>query len=157
MATLEDLEKRMQRAEDIEDIRRLKHQYAQLVDDNFRADELAELFMENGVMDGGPFGRNEGRDAIREFFAGMGSELTFCMHFMTGSTIDVDPSGSAATGHWYLWELGTFRGEPVWIAMTYNDTYQKVGGKWLFDETKLNINFVTSYDKGWVEQQFVPI
>ncbi len=151
MPSLEDHEARIQRLEDVEQIRRLKHAYARLVDDNFRHKELGQLFAEDGVMDGGVFGRNEGREAIAAFFDGMRSQLTFAMHFMTGETIDVDPSGTSASGHWYLWELGTLDGQAVWIAMTYNDTYVKQNGKWLFQETNLLINFVTPYEDGWVK------
>ena len=59
MAT-ETLEERLQRIEDIEAIRLLKHRYCAFCDDNYDADGIAALFTENAVWDAGPFGRNEG-------------------------------------------------------------------------------------------------
>lgn len=152
MATLEE---RVQRLEDNEEIRRLKIRYARAVDAGFDVDTLVSLFTPDGVWDGGEFGVHKGTAAIRTFFTGMPSQLTFCLHFMCGQTIDVAPSGTEATGHWYLWELGTFKGQAVWIAMTYNDTYRKVNGKWLFATTKLNIAFMTPYEKGWVKERMM--
>ena len=61
---------------------------------------------------------------------------------MMGQTIDVD--GDDATGHWYLWEPATAEsGEPIWIAITYNDRYKRVGGEWKIDYSKLNFHFAT--------------
>ena len=53
MAT-ETLEERLQRIEDIEAIRLLKHRYCAFCDDNYDADGIAALFTENAVWDAGP-------------------------------------------------------------------------------------------------------
>ena len=56
------LEERVLRIEDIEAIRSMKMAYARYCDDDYKADEIAELFTEDGVWDGGVFGVYNGRD-----------------------------------------------------------------------------------------------
>jgi hypothetical protein len=65
-----DLESRLARLEDREQLRELKHRYPALCDADYYADGLAELFTPDAVWDGGAMGRHEGREAIRAFFAG---------------------------------------------------------------------------------------
>ncbi len=60
---------RLRQLEDIEAIKRLKAQYAAACDDNYDADAIANLFVENALWDGGNFGKAEGREKIRAFFA----------------------------------------------------------------------------------------
>jgi hypothetical protein len=75
---LENLAARVQALEDAEAIRRLEARYAELVDTRYAkgapkpadqiaplASEIAALFTENSVWDGGALGVCSGRDAIR--------------------------------------------------------------------------------------------
>ena len=50
------LESRIQRLEDIEAIKQLKARYCGLCDDGYPADDLAELFTEDAIWDGGALG-----------------------------------------------------------------------------------------------------
>ena len=96
------LEERIQRLEDMEEIRRLKIEYARVVDRFGSADEFAALFTEDGVMDVGPLGGLiKGRAAIRDLSKSVANTLTFFLHYMMGETIDILPSGTYAAGHWY--------------------------------------------------------
>lgn len=149
------LEERTQRLEDIEAIRRLKITYARACDANFDADTLGSLFTRDGVWDGGVFGHHEGPEAIAAFYRSMRSERTFGLHYMGGHTIDVAPSGSEATGHWYLWEFGTYWGRAVWLAMTYDDTYRKEHGIWRIASTQLHVHFLTPYESGWAQEPMI--
>ena len=65
---LEDLDRRIKTLEDIEAIKGLKRRYCAYCDDNYDADALADLFMEDAVWDGGIRGYNTGREEIRSFF-----------------------------------------------------------------------------------------
>lgn len=65
---LEVLERRIRVLEDIEAIKKLKARYAYYCDDNYDADGIANLFVEDGIWDGGDFGRYQGREEIRKFF-----------------------------------------------------------------------------------------
>ena len=66
--SLEDLERRIGILEDIEDIKRLKRRYCAYCDDNYDADALADLFVEDAVWDGGIRGKSVGKEEIRSFF-----------------------------------------------------------------------------------------
>lgn len=149
MATLEE---RVQRLEDIEEIRRLKIRYAQLCDANYDPEGLAALFTEDGVWDGGEFGVYKGREAIRGFYAQISKKFTFALHYMTGHMIDLDPSGQEASGSWYLFLPATADGRAVWLALTYSDRYRKVDGRWLFSLVKLNLAFFTPFESGWAKE-----
>src|SRR4051794_33079575 len=150
----EDLARRVQVLEDIEAIRKLKARYADACDRQYDSDTLASLFTEDAVWDGGTFGRYEGREAIRQFFAGVSSDIPFAMHYMINPIIEVD--GDRATGLWHLFQACTFAGDrPIWGAARYNEEYARVDGKWHFRRLTLKSSFWTPYEQGWVERQFV--
>ena len=147
------LEERLQRLENIEEIRRLKIIYAQYCDNNYQPGPLASLFTENAVWEMGPLGRFEGRQAIHDFFAEVSKRFTFALHYMCGHVIDIAPSGTEATGTWYIFEAATIDGRAMFVAATYEDRYEKVNGKWLFEHVKMNPAFMTPYESGWVKER----
>ena len=150
MATLEE---RIQRLEDIEEIRRLKIKFARVLDEFGSGDEYAAVYTEDAVVDAGPLGGViKGRAAIRDLLPGLRKTLTFFVHYMMGETIDILPSGTYAVGHWYLWEPATYKGQAVWIAITYDDEYKKVNGQWQIAFSRVNFHFITPYDQGWVKK-----
>ena len=147
MATLE---KRVQRLEDIEAIRRLKIRYARSCDDHHNPDGIASLFSESGIWDGGEMvGRYAGRSAIREFFVLQGPRIPFSMHYILGHAIDIDPSGQSAKGSWNLFLLATINGRAYWLFCDYADDYVKVEGEWLFQQVRVRVQTVAPYEAGW--------
>src|SRR5690554_1810213 len=72
-AAMNDTEK-LQWLYDVEQIKQLKHRYCAYCDEAYDPDGIAALFVEDGVWDGGPFGRYEGRAAIHAFFAGASAQ-----------------------------------------------------------------------------------
>ncbi len=151
MATLEE---RLQRLEEIDAIRRLKQVYARTLDRFAPGDEFAALFTDDRVLDLGPMGLFEGRPAIAEFFNGARETFSFFLHYTDGDIIDVLPSGTEATGTWYMWEPATRKGQAVLIAITYDEKYRKVEERWLFAYSRSTYHFVTPYESGWVRQPF---
>ena len=147
----EDLAKRVQVLEDIEDIKRLKHRYCGYCDADFDVDSLVELFTEDAVWDGGDLGRGEGREGIRAFFNSAAQRLAFSIHMVMNPVIEVD--GDKATGTWYLLEPCTYRddNQAVWGSARYDEQYVRVNGEWKFKHLILSSNFWTPFDKGWVE------
>ena len=153
MTSLED---RVQLLEDIEEIRRLKIKYAQICDTGYDGTKLAALFTEDAVWDGGQeFGVVNGKQEIKEMFNAMSNDLTFALHYMIGHTIDVDPSGTSAKAHWYLWEPMTYQGRAILNAITYDDECKKVNGEWLISRMALTFHFLTPYEDGWVKTRMV--
>lgn len=147
------LEARITQLEEIEAIRALKVHYARLCDDGYDADPLAALFTEDCLWDGGIMGAHEGREAVRRFFAAAPRRVSFALHMMVSHTIDLAPSGTEASGYWYLWQPMTLDGVAHLSAVTYDDEYRKQDGHWLFHRVKVHRHFTTPYDKGWVKQR----
>lgn len=155
------LEARLQALEDIEEIRRLKARYGELVDSRFDdegflapervapiADQIADLFTRDGVWNGAALGVSRGRDEIRERF--LTSTLTFSWHFFVKPFIEV--SGNAATGRWDILSPCTRNGdEPYWMAGVEEDEYQREDGVWKHKSMKLRVVFMSPYDRGWAK------
>src|SRR5579862_7921801 len=108
-ATLESLDRRLERLESERDIHRLVHRYAELCDASYDPDGLAALFTEDATWslrtrDGSvDFGRYEGREAIRAFFAGASTDLgPMTLHYLLAPRVELAEDGTTATGVCYL-------------------------------------------------------
>jgi hypothetical protein len=149
---LEELTARMQRFEDIEAIKQLKARYAECAD---RGQDLLELCAEDIVWDGGErFGRHAGKAALRAFAVKNAKVITWTLHYMVPSVIDIAEDGRSACGSWYLWELATMpnnetgKSEAVWIGGTYEDTFVKENGQWKFKSVELRLEVLSPYSDG---------
>ena len=156
---MSDLEARVRRLEDIEAIKQLKARYCAACDDGYDADRLAALFTEDALWDGSKtFGVARGRDAIHRHFAGASARVTIARHQVMNPIVDVD--GDTATGHWLLFQPCTNAGrdgeQAVWLAATYADRYARVEGGWSISATVIDVAFFTPFDRGWVDQRFLP-
>jgi ketosteroid isomerase-like protein len=152
---LDQLERRLQALEDIEAIKKLKARYCAACDNNYHADDIAALFTEDAVWDGGAFGKCEGREAIRRFFRGAPQIFPFAIHQVMNPIIEVQ--GDKATGRWYLFQPCTLAegNQAAWLAARYEEEYVKVGGEWKFKHLKVLPSFFTPYGEGWVKKRFI--
>jgi hypothetical protein len=117
------------------------------------------LFTPDSVGDGGErFGRYEGIDAIRGFFASVSSQIIWALHYMVAPSIEVADDLGTATGSWYLWQPCTVVGETgpqaVWLTGTYEDRYRREGGGWRFAEVRLDCETISPFEEGWVRRPF---
>lgn len=159
-AELEALRSRVERTEAALEIQNLKGRYAELVDRRFRrgavidadalarvADEIAALFTEDGVWDGGPaLGVATGRAEIAERMRA--PTLLFSWHYFLKPRIEVD--GNGATARWDILSPCTTKdGRPHWMAGFEDDTYTRVDGSWLHQRMKLTSVFLSPHETGW--------
>jgi SnoaL-like domain len=156
---VEELLKRLAKLEAVEDIRRLKARYAAVCDSGYLPERMAPLFTDDAVWDGGErFGRYEGIDEIRGFFAGVSSQITWALHYMVAPVIDVAEDVVTASGSWYLWQpctVVTEDGEQaVWLTGTYADRYRNDGTAWKFAEVVLDCQTISPIEEGWVGRPF---
>lgn len=164
-ARVEALERRLLAAEDTLALHRLKAHYAQLVDQRYSrgarveparlealANEIADLFTEDAVWDGGrALGVAQGRAAIAERMRV--PTLLFSWHYFLKPQIHVD--GDRADARWdILSPCTTANGQPHWMVGYEDDEYRRVDGRWLHRSMKLTVVFLSPHETGW-EKIFV--
>lgn len=152
----QDLAAQIARLTAVEDIKNLKAIYCAFCDDQYNPDGLADLFIDDGVWDGGPeFGRHEGRDAIRRFFEGASGSIVFAAHLVMNPIIDVD--GDRATGKWRLIMPCTVMNdaeepEARWLLSAYDESYVRQDGQWKFASLTVDSQFYATHVGGWADQ-----
>jgi hypothetical protein len=154
------LEQRVQAALDVQAIERLKARYAQLVDARYSrggavepaklqeiARQIAALFTEDGVWDGGrALGVARGRAEIAARMAE--PTLLFSRHYFLQPRIHVE--GDRADARWDLLAPCTTQdGRPHWMAGHEDDDYRRVDGQWLHRSMKLTVVFLAPHATGW--------
>jgi hypothetical protein len=155
----EKLGRRLDRLEAIEDIRTLKARYADVCDTGYDPVRMRPFFTTDAVWDGGSrFGRHEGIEAVCAFFAGVSSQITWALHYMIASIIEIADDGETATGNWYLLEPCTIATDEGSRAMVitgrYADRYRLEPDGWKFSEVVLDCQTISPLDEGWVDRPF---
>ncbi len=147
------IDTRVLRLEAAEQIRILKADYCDLCDAGYSADALCELFTEDGVWDGGEMGVFEGRDKVHRFFTNMPKIMSFAIHHVTNSAVEVNEDATAARGRWYLIQTATLTetNQAVWLAARYEDDLVLEGDKWKFRKVTLRSRFYTTHKDGWAD------
>lgn len=146
-----DIETRFRRLEALEQIRLLKARYCDLCDAGYPADALTDLFTEDGVWDGGEMGVFEGRQAIHRFFSNMPKVMSFAIHHVTNSAVEVHDDATSARGRWYLLQTATLQetNQAVWLAAQYDDHLVCNNDEWVFQRVNLKSRFYTTHEAGW--------
>ena len=147
----QSIEARLARIEALEQVRILKANYCELCDAGYPADALCELFTNDGIWDGGEMGVFEGRDAVHRFFTNMPKVMSFAIHHVTNSAIEVNEDATGARGRWYLIQTATLKqdNQAVWLTAQYDDEIVFVDEQWKFRHVKLRSRFYTTYEAGW--------
>jgi len=167
MATIEELGQevaalraRLEATEAVQAIHNLKARYAQLVDERYSrgkvaaeekvaavAEQIAALFTEDGVWDGGralgvSTGRSEIAARMRE------PTLVFSWHFFLKPQVHVE--GDRARARWDILSPCTTKdGTPSWMVGFEDDEYARVDGSWLHTRMKLTTVFLSPHETGW--------
>jgi hypothetical protein len=159
-AEVKDLRARVEAAEAVHAIQNLKARYAQLVDERYVrgkvapeervtavAEEIAALFSEDGVWDGGPaLGVSRGRAEIAARMRA--PTLLFSWHFFLKPRIHVD--GDRARARWDILSPCTTKdAKPSWMVGFEDDEYRREGGIWLHARMKLTTVFLSPHETGW--------
>jgi len=155
----EELGRRLDRLEAIEDIHTLKARYADVCDTGYDPVRMRPFFTSDAVWDGGSrFGRHEGIEAVCGFFAGVSSEITWALHYMVAPIIEIADDGQTANGSWYLLEPCTIATDEGPRAMVitgrYADHYRLEPDGWKFSEVVLDCQTISPLDEGWARRPF---
>ncbi len=151
-----ELEARVAELYDREAIRDLRFRYHECINEAQLA-EIPELFTEDGELDFAHLGRAKGREQIKAFFSGLGSErradgertrgLYRVRQFIHNHVLKV--TGDRAAGYAYLEAKPVYNGESYVVAARYNDEYVKRDGHWLFSKMSLTPFFMVPLKEGW--------
>jgi hypothetical protein len=156
MATLEDLQNRLEALEDLAAIQALKARYGRLADDRYGesaeekerlAAEISELFTEDAVWDADGVACAKGRSEIRKLFAS--PKHRFAIHFF--KMIDINVNKDEATASWFYFMPATKKDDTaVWQSGREDELYVKINNKWMIKSLKMTLFFHTAYDDaGW--------
>lgn len=155
-----DLERRIQRLEDIEAIRQVKMEYALAGDDRqgcaVNVLRMMALFAKDCSWDGRPrFGHAEGWEGVRDYLLGGKAMIDWSLHQLEDVGIELSEDGQSARGTWYLIELAhmidpaTGKGEMVTLAGTYHDTFVREDGRWKIRHLKFDCQKIIRADGSW--------
>lgn len=150
---MRDIDPRLQRLLDIEQIKQLKAKYCWYADDPEYHDQFANLFAPDGRFIEPPTLEFEGREAIRRWMdEDYKPEVVWSRHFAVSPVIEVD--GDSATGRWQGLLFSIVRKDDdtqgmLWAAGTYDEVYCRIGGEWLFDTVIADGLWMTDFNKGF--------
>lgn len=134
--SLEELEKRIQAVEDLENIKKLHQNYINLMD-NLQYEEVLDLFTEDATVEIRNSGVKRGRKEMSEVYIGILAKgrgtVRYDGHMAIEPDITVD--GNTAEGTWLIYMLFS---KPTiqWVQGRNECEYRKEDGKWKISKLK---------------------
>ena len=129
-----DLERRIRRLEDREEIRDLAVRYGLVVDERDIAG-ICALFSTDGELRTTSVSKGRGTEAIAAYYRRNYRALGPTNHFTHGHLVEFDPDDpDRATGVVFSHAEVVRGGVPMVAAMRYHDTYVREHGGWRFRE-----------------------
>jgi ketosteroid isomerase-like protein len=148
---IQNIEDRLQKLEDIEEIRRLRMRYHVFINEGF-FDRFPELFLEDALVDFSYIGQAKGHGEIRELFLRIPRNLDLVVQFIHNHVVDVD--GDEATGLSFLDARYAQDGESVMLAAKFDEIYRRTPAGWRIGELHLHLYFMAPITaKGWAGKQ----
>ena len=158
--SLEELEARIAKIEDVEEIKKLMWNYTYWLDYG-EFDKMIDCFSDDARLDVQTRGQPgegeaaityacEGREALIEFYNLVRHEKDrfSASHLILNPVVEVD--GDKATGIFYLLEP-TAIVRAMWGHGRYDMEFVRVGGEWKISVFGFLWNFNTPYEEGWVK------
>jgi hypothetical protein len=148
-ARVKELESKVQKLTDLEEIRVLRHRYHDWVNTG-RWSDLPDLFSEDGEVDFGYLGHAKGRTEMAALLQRAPELLPFVKQFIHNHVIELQ--GDAGTGSSYLEAKSVSNGESYLVAARYDDEYVRQGGRWKFRKMVLTPYFTVPLREGWAQE-----
>jgi hypothetical protein len=133
---LEDLEMRVKKLEDLEEIKKLHQKYISLMD-NLRYEDLLDLFTQDATSEIRNMGVKRGRQELAEVYLGVlarkRGSVRYDGHMAVHPEISVD--GDTARGTWLIYMLFS---KPTiqWVQGRNEVEYRKENGIWKISKLK---------------------
>jgi hypothetical protein len=148
---VEELERRVGRAEDFVALSNLEDAYGYYVDKG-QWDQVADLFAKGGRLEIGGRGVYIGQERIRAFLYHLpkfqyGQVFN---HMQLQPVITVGPDRKSARARWRaVIQAGVLHRSAQWGEGTYENEYVKEEGVWKFKSLHFFVTYYVDYDKGW--------
>jgi uncharacterized protein (TIGR02246 family) len=142
------IEQRLQRLEDLDEIRQLFVDYGHYLDQHDFA-SYAQLFSEEGELLLGPIGRAKGRAAIREQMERtMPGDPGGTYHLVTNPRITLDGDRATSEVMWSVVSRGTDGNAVLSMLGRHRDVLVREGGRWVFLRREGHIDVPSRYPGG---------
>lgn len=141
----------LQELNDREDLRDLRLAYTHHFDGG-DLDALLGLYVDDAVLDFGPFGVWRGKEEMRRgwspYFESRkdAAPYAYGRHVVTNPELRVD--GDTGWGRWFLIDISFYergatemRKDPIVLYGTYEDEYVRVDGVWRMQKTTLHFHW----------------
>ena len=153
--TVNDLDRRLQRLDDVNDIERLQHVYGYYLDKQ-QWDDLAGLSAADASIEIAQRGIYTGRKRVRDNLNLYGEpgvhHGVLHNHIQLQAVIHIADDGKTAHARARaLSMLGTYGRVGIWGASIYENEYVKENGVWKFKIDHLFTTTFTTYDEGWAK------
>lgn len=151
------LEARIRKVEDFQDITNLQAKYSFLIDTS-QIGELVTLFAKEFVWEVGfkKMTKVASKADLFDLLTKAAEGNSFMIHQPVTPYIEVN--GDEAQGTWYLTGMITSIGpqgeQAKWIQGQYNNEYVREDGIWKIRRLSFRYNFLTPFDEGWVKTPF---
>jgi hypothetical protein len=165
-ATLEQLQARIQRLDDIKQIEQLQKIYGYYQDYGERQ-KIVDLFCDNDPsVEEADRGVYSGKEGIKRYFIdlmGNGGRPRrpgiMGIIFQLQGVVIVDSTGLSAKGRWYgmgmeakpITSLHEGELRQTWINGIYENEYVKEEGKWRIKKLHFYLTFRTPFEDGWMK------
>ena len=150
----DELEARIRKTEDFQEITNLQAQYFFLTDER-RTEALLDLFVDDLIWEAG-FDRMTtvtSKTDMLNLLKGAHAGNTMMRHLATTPYIEIE--GDNAKGKWYVFGMVTSvtpEGEaPKWVQGRLDNEFKRVNGKWKYSRYSFTFNFYTPFEDGWVK------
>ena len=133
--SLEELEKRIQALEDLEEIKKLHQKYIDLMD-NLQYEEVLDLFTEDATSEVRNSGVKRGKKELAEIYLGLAKKrgpIRDDGHMAVEPDITVN--GDTAKGTWLIYMLFP-KPEIQWVQGKNECEYRKENGTWKISKLK---------------------
>ena len=133
--SLEELEKRIQAIEDLENIKKLHQHYIDLMD-NLQYKEVLDLFTEDATVEVRNWGVKRGRKELSEIYIGILAKNRGTSRSEGHMAVepDITVEGNTAKGTWLIYMLS--QPKIQWIQGRNQCEYRKEDGKWKISKLK---------------------
>ena len=140
------LEAKLNRLQDLEDIKTLRHRYAyeaNIIDGksgNLKA--FAALFASDGTFDVG-MGVATGPAEIETMMQALTTQWTCAMHYMLNPVITLNGDRADGTFTGLFAFVSAKNPRPIWLSNIYSDTYVRTGDGWKFQSVRIRTTFAS--------------